>query len=617
MARGLRRVAVVGGGPAGLFFARLIRMTEPATVVDVYERNLPDEAFGFGVVFSARTMSALRSSDPDTQRRISGASVTVSDMELRHPGATLRYGGFDFSSVSRRELLLILQEQATQAGAQLHFGHEAPADALERADIVVYADGANSGYREARRDRFGTTVQHGASPYMWLGTEARFDAATFAFVESPHGWFAAHAYPYAEGMTTVVVETDAAAWRAAGMDRAADLERSPGGSDDHALAFLSELFAEHLGGHKLIGNRSRWATFRTVRNERWSDGKAILLGDAAHTAHFTVGSGTKMAMEDAIALAAALGRSADPAAAFTEYERERRGAVSRTQEWAEPSMRWWESFGRRLHLPPAQFGLHFMTRTSAMTYPGLRRRFPDRVEEAEGAYRAAARPDGAHTASPGAHAVLTPLRLGALSLPSRLIEVLPDGCADPVAAVRSAADRGAGLVLARVLARAFDAGQHPAAVVGTLVGVDGGARGGGPSDGRPSDGGPSDGGPSDRGPVFGDLECPSGDEWSADGDDLVEAVRALVARGAAGVLLRANPVRPLSWAALLGHADRVRTETGTAVAVTVPDGWALQLPSTEADEPWSTRIHLALISGRVDLVVGGPLPLPPAPAPSL
>nr|WP_308076565.1 FAD-dependent monooxygenase [Streptomyces hydrogenans] len=355
----------------------------------MYERNAPHEANGFGVVFSARTMSRLRRSDPETHARIVRASVTVSDMELRHPRATLRYGGFDFSSISRQTLLTILQEQAASAGAVLHFGHHAAPGSLDDADVVVYADGANSAQRDARPERFGTTVRYGASPYMWLGTEAPFDAATFAFVATGHGHFAAHAYPYAEGLTTVVVETDPATWQASGMDRPADHARNPGGSDEASLERLSELFADHLGGHKLLGNRSRWATFRIVRNARWSDGNAVLLGDAAHTAHFTVGSGTKLAMEDAIALAAALDRDADPRAAFAAYERERRALVTRTQEWAEPSMRWWETFGRRLHMAPAQFGLHFMTRTSALTYEGLRRRFADRVDEAEEAYRTA------------------------------------------------------------------------------------------------------------------------------------------------------------------------------------------------------------------------------------
>ncbi|MEV7532822.1 FAD-dependent monooxygenase [Streptomyces hydrogenans] len=630
------KVAVVGGGPAGLFLARLIRGARPDARVDVYERNAPHEANGFGVVFSARTMSRLRRSDPETHARIVRASVTVSDMELRHPRATLRYGGFDFSSISRQTLLTILQEQAASAGAVLHFGHHAAPGSLDDADVVVYADGANSAQRDARPERFGTTVRYGASPYMWLGTEAPFDAATFAFVATGHGHFAAHAYPYAEGLTTVVVETDPATWQASGMDRPADHARNPGGSDEASLERLSELFADHLGGHKLLGNRSRWATFRIVRNARWSDGNAVLLGDAAHTAHFTVGSGTKLAMEDAIALAAALDRDGDPRAAFAAYERERRALVTRTQEWAEPSMRWWETFGRRLHMAPAQFGLHFMTRTSALTYEGLRRRFADRVDEAEEAYRTAGGTAARPGAAPGpAHGVAAPLLLGSVRLPNRLVEVVPEECDDPAAAVRAAGARGAGLVLlrgARTLPR-------PDVAVGSVLRPE---RGGGAAARETA---------ARTAPLFAEVACPAADAWGPAGDELTATVRALVARGCEGVLLTPDPAPSTDrapgsrtdsapgpaagtrtdpgigspadsvparaagtrtgpvgdpaarWHALLGHAERVRTETGAVVAVPVPDGWALDLPGSTGGDAWPTRIHLALVTGRIDLVV--------------
>ncbi|WP_306314529.1 FAD-dependent monooxygenase [Streptomyces hydrogenans] len=658
------KVAVVGGGPAGLFLARLIRGARPDARVDVYERNAPHEANGFGVVFSARTMSRLRRSDPETHARIVRASVTVSDMELRHPRATLRYGGFDFSSISRQTLLTILQEQAASAGAVLHFGHHAAPGSLDDADVVVYADGANSAQRDARPERFGTTVRYGASPYMWLGTEAPFDAATFAFVATGHGHFAAHAYPYAEGLTTVVVETDPATWQASGMDRPADHARNPGGSDEASLERLSELFADHLGGHKLLGNRSRWATFRIVRNARWSDGNAVLLGDAAHTAHFTVGSGTKLAMEDAIALAAALDRDGDPRAAFAAYERERRALVTRTQEWAEPSMRWWETFGRRLHMAPAQFGLHFMTRTSALTYEGLRRRFADRVDEAEEAYRTAGGTAARPGAAPGpAHGVAAPLLLGSVRLPNRLIEVVPEECDDPAAAVRAAGARGAGLVLLRGAGTV----PRPDVAVGSVLRPE---RGGGAAARETA---------ARTAPLFAEVACPAADAWGPAGDELTATVRALVARGCEGVLLTPDPAPSTDrapgsrtdsapgpaagtrtdpgtgpgsptgtavdtridpgtaagtrtdpgigspadsvparaagtrtgpvgdpaarWHALLGHAERVRTETGAVVAVPVPDGWALDLPGSTGGDAWPTRIHLALVTGRIDLVV--------------
>lgn len=600
MTGGWGKVAVVGGGPAGLFLARLIRRARPAASVDVYEQNAPDEAFGFGVVFSARTMSELWKNDQETHARIVAASVAVSDMELRHPRATLRYGGFDFSSISRRELLLILQEQAAEAGATLHFGHPAAPGSIDEADVVVYADGANSSHRDARPERFGTTVRHGASPYMWLGTHAPFDAATFSFVETENGHFAAHAYPYADGMATVVIECDPGTWKASGMDRTGDFSRNSGGSDEESLGHLGELFAEHLGGHKLIGNRSRWSTFRTVHNERWSDGNAVLLGDAAHTAHFTVGSGTKMAMEDAIALAAALRRNTDPGSAFVEYERERRGPVARTQELAEPSMRWWETFGRRLHMAPAQFGLHFMTRTSALSYEGMHRRFPDRVDEAEAAYRTSGGAVGAEFvaaagAVPQLSAVAAPLLMGSVRLRNRLVEVVPEACGDPAAAGRAAEARGAALVLVReARPEAGPQGQpghRPPVALGRLV---------------PPDPQAADLEAVGRPPLFAEMECPLADEWSPAGDDLMAAVRALVARGVEGVLLTTGAGQPPGWHRLLGYAGRIRTEAGAAVAVTAPGGWAPDPHGTAAADSWPTRIHLALITGRIDLIVSAP-----------
>jgi anthraniloyl-CoA monooxygenase len=543
---GTRRVAVIGGGPAGLFFARLMCLTQPGVIVEVHERNAADDATGFGVVFSDRTMAKVRAADPATHQRIAEASVPVTDMELRLPGETLRYGGFRFVSIGRRVLLNILREQAEQAGATLRFRSEVPAGGLADADVVVLANGANSAHRDARPNPFGTSVLAGTAPYIWLGTSAPFDGATFAFLRTELGSFAAHAYPYGDGMSTFVVETEPAALRASEMDLTPTGSRRQGDSDDHALRVLTELFADHLGGHKLVGHKSRWATFNVVHNQRWSHGNSVLLGDAAHTAHFTVGSGTKMAMEDAIALAGALRRNSDNAVAFAEYETGRRAPVSRVQRWAESSMRWWETFGRRLHLPAAQFGLHFMTRTSALSYLGMRRRFPDEVDRAEAVYFRGA---GA------GHAVGAPLRLGSVELPNRLVTVAPEQAA-----------LGTGLVALR--------GSAGAEV------------------------------------VFAELPCPPASEWSGEGDDLVERARALAERGVAGVLLAPDPSRESWWAAQLCLASRIRTEVGLPVAVCAPDGWALDLATDPATDSWPARIHLALVSGRADLIAGWPVPRP-------
>ncbi|MFI6509044.1 FAD-dependent monooxygenase [Streptosporangium sp. NPDC050855] len=380
-------VDVAGGGPGGLFLARLLMLADPSSSVRVHERNGPDDTFGFGVVFSGRTMSSIRAADPETHELILRAGVSWSDMELRLPGASLRYGGYGFTAVSRHTLLRILQRQAVRAGAEVRFHRELRLDPDGGPGrVTVLADGAGSANRGRWAGRFGTTVETGAARYVWFGTEAPFDAVTFPFVPTEYGVFAAHAYPYGEGVSTFIVEADERTWRNAGMDAPVEA----GLTDDRSRRMLAEVFAEHLGGRPLIGNGSRWHTFRVVRNARWSAGNAVLLGDAAHTAHFSVGSGTKLAMEDAIALADALHRAGRPGEAFAAYEAVRRGPVARTQTLAGRSMRWWETFGRRMHMPPHRFGMHFITRTGAITYAGLSRRHGDRIAEAEAEFTALA-----------------------------------------------------------------------------------------------------------------------------------------------------------------------------------------------------------------------------------
>ncbi|MBG0823431.1 FAD-dependent monooxygenase [Planomonospora sp. ID91781] len=391
------RVDVAGGGPGGLFLARLLRLADPSSSVRVHERNGPDDTFGFGVVFSDRTMSSIRAADPETHELIRRASVSWSDMEVRLPGASLRYGGYGFTAVSRRVLLSILRRQAVRAGAEVRFHRElrlGPDDGP--GHVTVLADGAGSANRGRWAGRFGTAVETGAARYVWFGTEAPFDAVTFPFVPTGYGVFAAHAYPYGEGLSTFIVEADERTWRNAGLDAPV----RAGLTDHRSREMLAGVFAEHLGGRPLIGNASRWHAFRVVRNARWSAGNAVLLGDAAHTAHFSVGSGTKLAMEDAIALADALRRAGRPDEAFAAYEAARRGPVARTQALAERSMRWWESFGRRMHLPPHRFGMHFITRTGAIAYAGLRRRHGDRIAEAEAEFAALARAGGPPGTSP-------------------------------------------------------------------------------------------------------------------------------------------------------------------------------------------------------------------------
>lgn len=612
------RVEIIGGGPAGLFLARLLRLADPATAVRVHERNGPDDAFGFGVVFSDRTMSAIAEADAGTHGRMLGAATSWSDMELRLPGGALRFGGYGFTAISRRTLLCILREQAAVAGAELQFHDELASGGTDDldADVVVFADGVHSTHRAAYRQEFRTTVEAGAAKYAWFGTAASFDAVTFPFVRTEYGTFGAHAYPYGGGLSTFIVEADHTTWLRAGMAGPPQTVRR-GTSDEYALAFLSDVFADHLDGHSLAGNNSWWADFHVVRNERWWTGRHVLLGDAAHTAHFSVGSGTKLAMEDAIALARSLLTTADRGAAFACYEAARRPAVARTQAAAERSMRWWETFDRRMHLPAHQFGMHFITRTAAIDFGGLRRRHPDSIAEAETRFIDSVNgPDAVTPRSEPHSALQTPLALGPLLLPNRI--AVPMHADDaPVAA-------GAALALldARDEPHDLDMIAERLGDAGTALGlvVDDAYRG--PLD-VPFVEVAATGGelplsvpvlPDDHTALVVGLTCPREDAWSVDGDRLMESCRALADEGVAGLHLRGDA----RWDRMLAWADRIRTEGRLAVLVDCPDGWALRVRAAEGvgaeQDNWPTRLHVALLSGRADLAVGRPLGIlnPPA-----
>jgi anthraniloyl-CoA monooxygenase len=634
---GSARVAIVGGGPAGLFLARMIGLTQPKIRVDLYERNAHDRAAGFGVALSDRTMNELVLHDPATHERIAAASVGLSAAEVRLPGATLRYDGFNLSSISRDTLLMILRDQALRVGAALHFRREADAEDLD-ADVVALADGATSTHRNRRSQAYRTSITTGSARYIWLGTTAGFkDVTAFAFVHTEFGPMAAHSYPYAEGMSTVVVEMDDTTWHNAGLDSAVV---DPGSAEiaPAALGYLSDVFTEHLDGHPLISNRSKWGRFNVVRNERWFDGNTVLLGDAAHTAHFTVGSGTKLALEDAIGLARSLAEYDDLQAAFAAYQQRRSGPVTRTQRWAEPSMRWWETFGRRLHLPPAQFGMHFITRTVAINYLGLRRRCGDRVDDAEAAYF---RQAGMRPGQPAPNAIGAPLELDGIRLAHRMISAPPaaGGAAAPAGPGESF-PAGVPLPMAAALVLRPAAAVEDIAVEGitveditveditvediTVEGITVEGAGAGRADAGRADAGPTDGSaasavllpvgyhPSDTAvtgsaPAFAELRCPAEAEWTAAADELVRRAGDLRERGIAGVLLRPADHHTASaatgwWDEYLRHASRIRTEARMAVAVCVPQDWALDLTRSSSVDAWPTRIHLALISGRIDLV---------------
>jgi anthraniloyl-CoA monooxygenase len=372
------RIAVVGGGPGGLYFAALAKQLAPGSDITVWERNAADDTFGFGVVFSDETLGGIEHADPAVYRAIEREFARWDDIDVHVKGQVITSGGHGFAALSRRRLLQILQQRCAELGVTLRFRAEAP-DPRELSaghDLVVAADGANSAIRAAFGGAFRPDLDVRRCRYMWLGTDLVFDAFTFYIEQTPHGVMQIHGYPYDATGSTFIVEMHDSVWRK-GFAGIAAADLPPGRSDEASIARIRELFAGVLDGHAVHANNSRWISFATLRCQSWRQGNVILLGDAAHTAHFSIGSGTKLAMEDALALAACLHEQPGLGAALEAYEAERKPVVASTQRAAQASLEWFENLGQYTGQEPEQFAFNIMTRSRRVTHGNLRLRDPE------------------------------------------------------------------------------------------------------------------------------------------------------------------------------------------------------------------------------------------------
>ena len=411
------KIAIIGGGPAGLYLAALMKQLDPAHRITVWERNAPDDTFGFGVVFSDETLGGIENADTEFAEAMARRFARWTDIDINYRGEQHTVGGQGFAAMGRKDLLHLLQDRCRELGVELRFSTLAPDLAELRAsyDLVVGADGVNSQTRAAYADVFRPTLDRRSNKYMWLGTDRVFEAFQFFIKQTPWGTMQVHGYPYSDQGSTFIVEMHEDVWHAAGFDATADVALPPGVSDEHSVSRLRELFAEELAGHEVYANNSKWLSFTTVRNERWHDGNLVLLGDAAHTAHFSIGSGTKLAMEDALALAACLHEQPDIETALSAYEIERRPVVESTQRAAQASLEWFENIGMYADQEPTRFCFNLLTRSRRITYANLRTRDPEFADRVDAAF---AKSQNLDTVAP---AMFQPFRLGALELKNRVI----------------------------------------------------------------------------------------------------------------------------------------------------------------------------------------------------
>ena len=419
------RAAVLGGGPGGLNFAISLKLRDASHDVLVVERNKPNDTFGWGVVLSDETLGNLHINDPVSSKAIRDSFVYWDDIAVHYRGKVMRSGGHGFSGIGRKRLLNILQDRARSLGVEIRFETEvAPVDSYKDFDIVVGADGVNSRVRAAHADALKPDIDVRVCKYIWLGTHQKFDDAfTFIFEETEHGWIWVHAYQFDADTATFIVECSEETWRRLGFDRM---------NIDETIAACEKIFARNLGGHRLMSNArhlrgSAWLNFNRVLCERWSHENIVLLGDAAATAHFSVGSGSKLAMESAIALANYLDSEPDITSAFRRYEEERRLEVLRLQNAARNSTEWFEDVERYFDLDPVQFNYSLLTRSQRISHENLRQRDPQWLSGAEKWFEQKATGQIPNSARPP---MFVPFRVRGLELANRV-------CVSPMAQYRA------------------------------------------------------------------------------------------------------------------------------------------------------------------------------------
>jgi anthraniloyl-CoA monooxygenase len=409
------RIVSIGGGPAGLYFAILMKKAMPETDITIVERNRADDTFGWGVVFSDETLGNFEREDAESMAKIRREFRYWGEIETHYGGAVVTSTGHGFCGLSRKTLLMILQDRCRELGVKLEFSREVTDyDAVKReADLVLGADGVNSGVRARWADHFKPSIDWRKCKFCWLGTDKTLRAFTFIFEENEHGLFQVHAYPFEEGRSTWIVECREETWKKAGLDEA---------SEEETVRYCERLFGKYLDGHRLLTNRSLWRTFPTIVNERWHHDNVVIVGDAAHTAHFSIGSGTKLAMEDAIALADTFKRlgTRDVPAALAAYQASRYDETRRLQRAAQTSLEWFETSSRYQKQDPVSFSFNLMTRSKRITYDNLALRDPDLVRRATERFaEGAGVPKGANGKAPPP--MFTPFSLRGMRLENRIV----------------------------------------------------------------------------------------------------------------------------------------------------------------------------------------------------